>query len=141
MLAVDHIMSDVLTDHTPCVSQSSQNTSTTNKHHNKAFVIGRPPGHHAGPNGYVSYICLFRRDTVSCVMCHRCVISEHHWKRPDMTSSGFCLLNTVGVAAVSFVLSPRILTYVTECVSLLAIIGVCETPVRATGSEEHCCPS
>ena len=46
---------------------------------NRAFVVGRPPGHHAGPSG--------------------CVVSENHWKRPDMTSSGFCLLNTVAVAA------------------------------------------
>ncbi|KAJ1409956.1 histone deacetylase domain-containing protein [Ochromonadaceae sp. CCMP2298] len=45
----------------------------------RVFVIGRPPGHHAGPSG--------------------CVPSEHFWQRPDMTSSGFCLLNTVAVAA------------------------------------------
>ena len=45
----------------------------------RAFVLGRPPGHHAGPSG--------------------CVPSEFYWKRPDMTSSGFCLLNTVAVAA------------------------------------------
>lgn len=45
----------------------------------RAFVIGRPPGHHAGPSG--------------------CVPSEYFWLRPDMTSSGFCLLNTVAVAA------------------------------------------
>ncbi len=45
------------------------------------FVIGRPPGHHAGPNG--------------------CVPSETYWKAPGMTSSGFCLLNTVAIAAVS----------------------------------------
>lgn len=44
-----------------------------------AFVIGRPPGHHAGPNGCVPPPCF--------------------WQRPDMTSSGFCLLNTVAVAA------------------------------------------
>lgn len=44
-----------------------------------AFVIGRPPGHHAGPNG--------------------CVPPPCYWQRPDMTSSGFCLLNTVAVAA------------------------------------------
>lgn len=44
-----------------------------------AFVVGRPPGHHAGPNG--------------------CVPSEYFWKIPQMTSSGFCLLNTVAVAA------------------------------------------
>lgn len=46
------------------------------------FVIGRPPGHHAGPNG--------------------CVPSVTYWKAPGMTSSGFCLLNTVAVAAVRF---------------------------------------
>mmetsp|Transcript_6418 Transcript_6418/g.9616 ORF Transcript_6418/g.9616 Transcript_6418/m.9616 type:complete len:622 (+) Transcript_6418:49-1914(+) len=45
----------------------------------RAFVVGRPPGHHAGPYG--------------------CVPSEMHWQRPDMTSSGFCLLNVVAVAA------------------------------------------
>jgi acetoin utilization deacetylase AcuC-like enzyme len=45
----------------------------------RALVLGRPPGHHAGPNG--------------------CVASEYFYRRPDMTSSGFCLLNTVGVAA------------------------------------------
>ena len=42
-------------------------------------MIGRPPGHHAGPNG--------------------CVPSPLFWQRPDMASSGFCLLNTVAVAA------------------------------------------
>lgn len=45
----------------------------------RALVLGRPPGHHAGPNG--------------------CVASEFFYRRPDMTSSGFCLLNTVAVAA------------------------------------------
>ena len=50
------------------------------EHQNRAaFVVGRPPGHHAGPNG--------------------CVPSEYFWKHPQMASSGFCLLNTVGVAA------------------------------------------
>jgi len=47
--------------------------------HDRAFVLGRPPGHHAGPNG--------------------CVPSQYFYARPDMTSSGFCLLNTVAVAA------------------------------------------
>ena len=44
-----------------------------------AFVIGRPPGHHAGPHG--------------------CVPPKCYWERPDMTSSGFCLLNSVAIAA------------------------------------------
>lgn len=47
--------------------------------HDRAFVLGRPPGHHSGPNG--------------------CVPSQYFYARPDMTSSGFCLLNTVAVAA------------------------------------------
>ena len=42
-------------------------------------MLGRPPGHHAGPSG--------------------CVPSDLFWRRPDMASSGFCLLNTVAVAA------------------------------------------
>jgi acetoin utilization deacetylase AcuC-like enzyme len=44
----------------------------------RSFVIGRPPGHHCGPNG--------------------AVVSEHFCKRPEMASSGFCLLNTAAVA-------------------------------------------
>lgn len=35
-----------------------------------------------------------------CVLNISCVVSKHYWLRPDMASSGFCLLNTVGVAAV-----------------------------------------
>ena len=50
----------------------------------RAFVIGRPPGHHAGPSG--------------------CVPSRHFWRNPDMTSSGFCLLNTVAGANVNRIL-------------------------------------
>ena len=45
----------------------------------RAFVIGRPPGHHAGPSG--------------------CVPPRSFFRVPGMTSNGFCLLNTVGVAA------------------------------------------
>jgi acetoin utilization deacetylase AcuC-like enzyme len=52
----------------------------TNPNRSRAFVVGRPPGHHSGPSG--------------------CVPSPYFWKRPDMASSGFCLLNTVAVAAV-----------------------------------------
>jgi hypothetical protein len=60
------------------------------------FVIGRPPGHHAGPNGSVP----FQHDSLTHLRCGRCVPSNHYWLRPDMASSGFCLLNTVAVAAV-----------------------------------------
>lgn len=45
----------------------------------RAFVIGRPPGHHAGPSG--------------------CVVGPGFWQRPGVASSGFCLLNNVAVAA------------------------------------------
>jgi acetoin utilization deacetylase AcuC-like enzyme len=45
----------------------------------RAFVVGRPPGHHCGPQGAVAPLSF--------------------WKRPEMTSSGFCLLNTAAVAA------------------------------------------
>jgi len=44
-----------------------------------AFCAIRPPGHHAGPQG--------------------CVVSDYYWKHPEMSSNGFCLLNTVAVAA------------------------------------------
>jgi acetoin utilization deacetylase AcuC-like enzyme len=67
ILAVDLLMK--------CTKNDSKEPSILSH----AFILGRPPGHHAGPNG--------------------CVPSKHYWKRPDMTSSGFCLLNTVAVAA------------------------------------------
>jgi len=56
-----------------------QQQQSPHNHCNRAFLISRPPGHHAGPHG--------------------CVPSNTFWKRPDMTSSGFCLLNTVAIAA------------------------------------------
>jgi acetoin utilization deacetylase AcuC-like enzyme len=72
----------------------------TYEHLQRAFVIGRPPGHHAGPSG--------------------CVPSEHFWLRPDMTSSGFCLLNTVAMAAAyaryNYSIVPRVCGKEEECV-------------------------
>lgn len=65
----------------PVEAQSSSSSSCKTTTGKSVFVIGRPPGHHAGPNG--------------------CVPSVTYWKAPGMTSSGFCLLNTVAVAAVS----------------------------------------
>eukprot|EP01039_Chlorochromonas_danica_P001000 gene1001-1086_t len=47
--------------------------------YDRVFVIGRPPGHHAGPSG--------------------CVVAPNYWHRPGLASSGFCLLNNVAVAA------------------------------------------
>ncbi len=72
------------------ITSSTTNNNNNNNNNNsiignnkipclRTFVLGRPPGHHAGPNG--------------------CVPSEYFYRRPDMTSSGFCLLNTVAVAA------------------------------------------
>lgn len=81
MLAVDEIMS------TPSTHLSDQATGVGDVAEERgvgcraAFVVGRPPGHHSGPRG--------------------CVPSDSYWMRPDMMSSGFCLLNTVAVAAVS----------------------------------------
>lgn len=69
MLAVDSLMR----------GSSSSQSYLASECLSHAFVLGRPPGHHAGSRG--------------------CVPSDYHWKRPDMTSSGFCLLNTVAVAA------------------------------------------
>eukprot|EP01032_Pedospumella_encystans_P011509 gene11509-13377_t len=77
ILAVDHVMASTCN-----VSISACNEETNTQEGgecSRAFVIGRPPGHHAGPHG--------------------CVPSAHFWQRPDMASSGFCLLNTVAVAA------------------------------------------
>lgn len=45
----------------------------------RSFVVGRPPGHHAGPQGAIA--------------------PTSFWRRPEMTSSGFCLLNTAAIAA------------------------------------------
>ena len=46
---------------------------------NRAFVAARPPGHHAGPSGTVP--------------------APQFTFQPDMCSCGFCLLNTVAIAA------------------------------------------
>lgn len=45
----------------------------------------------------VILICIFTQLSPLRV---RCVVSDFFWKRPDMASSGFCLLNTAAVAAV-----------------------------------------
>eukprot|EP01037_Dinobryon_pediforme_P019024 gene19024-19370_t len=65
MLAVDLLMQKHL------AGPAASATSSRDGAFQRALVVGRPPGHHAGPFGW----------------------------RPDMTSSGFCLLNSVAVAA------------------------------------------
>ena len=76
ILAVDTVMADW----DPCASSAAcSDKARRSASSRRAFVVGRPPGHHAGPSG--------------------CVVSEHFWRRPDMASSGFCLLNTVAVTA------------------------------------------
>jgi hypothetical protein len=61
ILAVDHVMQSVLRqDYAGLVSSTSATKSEEKQtqeqqqqgHCRRAFVIGRPPGHHAGPNGY-----------------------------------------------------------------------------------------
>lgn len=47
----------------------------------------------------VFHVLLLSPSTLYLPHC-RCVPSEYFWHRPDMASSGFCLLNTVAVAAV-----------------------------------------
>jgi hypothetical protein len=55
---------------------------------------------------------------------YSCVASDHFWLRPDMTSSGFCLLNTVAVAAVCKCTCTCTVStcYSTPCMNLLHII-------------------
>jgi acetoin utilization deacetylase AcuC-like enzyme len=86
MMAVDAVFSDwdpnIAPPSTPATTTATATATAatlSSSTPRRAFAIGRPPGHHAGPSG--------------------CVISDYFWHRPDMASSGFCLLNTVGVAA------------------------------------------
>ena len=84
ILAIDAVMVGWTGESASSSSSSSSSSSRSSKSSKssimkRAFVVGRPPGHHAGPRG--------------------CVPSRWFWKQPDMTSSGFCLLNTVAVAA------------------------------------------
>ena len=59
ILAVDHVMSSTCN-----VSSTPSGEDTNNIQEgedcSRAFVIGRPPGHHAGPHGYAmsSFSCL-----------------------------------------------------------------------------------
>jgi len=65
--------------HSSSSSSPQSASSQPAKAVSRAFVVGRPPGHHAGPSG--------------------CVPPPSFFRVPGMTSSGFCLLNTVAVAA------------------------------------------
>ena len=74
---------DDQTDH----ANASQEPKATIHSIQRAFVIGRPPGHHAGPSG--------------------CVVPPTFWKRPEMSSNGFCLLVSspilLSLSCVSFI--------------------------------------
>ncbi|KAE8913335.1 hypothetical protein PF005_g20737 [Phytophthora fragariae] len=61
-----------------------------------AFVVVRPPGHHAGPNG--------------------CVEGEGFHLRPDMCTCGFCLINNVCIGA-SYAMSNYCAPYYTPAVA------------------------
>jgi len=95
MLAVDKIMSPQPFEEG--TAASAEDKERGNSSCRAAFVIGRPPGHHAGPQG--------------------CVPSDSYWQKPDMVSSGFCLLNTVAVAAVCLLLLERHLPTLTSQLS------------------------
>uniref|UniRef100_K3WTA3 Histone deacetylase domain-containing protein n=1 Tax=Globisporangium ultimum (strain ATCC 200006 / CBS 805.95 / DAOM BR144) TaxID=431595 RepID=K3WTA3_GLOUD len=58
-----------------------------------AFVVVRPPGHHAGPNG--------------------CVEADTFHRRPEMCTCGFCLLNNVAIGA-AYALSTYSASYYTS---------------------------
>ncbi|EGZ06206.1 hypothetical protein PHYSODRAFT_353086 [Phytophthora sojae] len=61
-----------------------------------AFVVVRPPGHHAGPNG--------------------CVEGEGFHLRPEMCTCGFCLINNVCIGA-SYAMSNYSAPYYTPAVA------------------------
>jgi hypothetical protein len=48
--AAVHAVNAVMTGYGRPTGDADHNT-----HNSKAFIIGRPPGHHAGPNGCVKY--------------------------------------------------------------------------------------
>ena len=63
MLAVDQVMGGATRD-TIMKQPSSDGVMDTSDPSaetplSRAFVLGRPPGHHAGPNGYGNLYCLF----------------------------------------------------------------------------------
>lgn len=91
MTAVDQLISEYLNELQEEGGCTPQNI----------FVVGRPPGHHAGPNGYANITEPFYSLLLLYWFIFSCVPSSTFWKAPGMTSSGFCLLNTVAVAAVS----------------------------------------
>ena len=60
ILAVDHVMSSTCNVSTTPSGDDANNTQEGVEECSRAFVIGRPPGHHAGPHGYAmsSFSCL-----------------------------------------------------------------------------------
>ena len=61
ILAVDHIMQGRYSTTTTTATSTVKKAEKASSSCDRAFVIGRPPGHHAGPNGWVLsfFIYLF----------------------------------------------------------------------------------
>lgn len=120
MLAVDKIMSTPSPPHThpseQTIGAETEIGGGGGGGCRAAFVVGRPPGHHAGPRG--------------------CVPSDSFWMRPDMISSGFCLLNTVAVAAVRACVAaaPSDNNHVSHGIhGFMTVTGLCSLPIRPRG--------
>lgn len=79
-----------------------------------AFVICRPPGHHAGPRGSVA--------------------SAGYWRHPDNSGSiGFCLLNNAAIAA-SYALS----TYGRGPSALVRRVAIVDFDIHHGNGTEEC---
>lgn len=51
ILAVDHVMASTCSVSISTTGNEEKEANTQEEVCSRAFVIGRPPGHHAGPHG------------------------------------------------------------------------------------------